>query len=163
VIPVIVACLTAPPDALVLIEEPELHLHPEAQANIADLLIESINERIREPLDSHPGGHLDRDLRNIRSEEVLKEAEARGLRVSRRFLVETHSEHVLRRMQLRVAQAIPLRLEPVESDEEGLERSVNENTRGLHGKDVGLAFVTRDRMLGVSQLNMFALTTSGDA
>lgn len=152
IVPVIVACLTAPTDALVLIEEPELHLHPEAQANIADLLIESINERIPETLDTHPGEQLERDERSVRADEVFKEAAARGMRVSRRFMIETHSEHVLRRVQLRVAQAIPLKLEPTDSEEEDLERSVDENTRGLQGKDVGLAFVTRDRTLGVSQV-----------
>lgn len=42
IIPVIVAALTSADSALVLIEQPELHLHPEAQADIADLLIDSI-------------------------------------------------------------------------------------------------------------------------
>jgi predicted ATPase len=43
IIPVIVAALASDDSASVLIEQPELHLHPEAQADIADLLIDSIN------------------------------------------------------------------------------------------------------------------------
>lgn len=39
VLPILVAGLLAPPNALLLIEQPELHLHPRAQARLADFFL----------------------------------------------------------------------------------------------------------------------------
>ena len=58
IIPVIVAALTSADSALVLIEQPELHLHPEAQADIADLLIDSIKGTSRRLLVETHSEHL---------------------------------------------------------------------------------------------------------
>lgn len=38
-LPVVVACLSAPRNALVLIEQPELHLHPAVQSRLADFFL----------------------------------------------------------------------------------------------------------------------------
>jgi predicted ATPase len=38
-VPVVVACLTARPESLVLLEQPELHLHPALQQGLADFLL----------------------------------------------------------------------------------------------------------------------------
>ena len=38
-LPVIVLCLLAPPDSLVLLEQPELHLHPKTQQGLAEFFI----------------------------------------------------------------------------------------------------------------------------
>ena len=43
VLPIIVQCLVAGPGALILLEQPELHLHPAAQQRLADFLIACIN------------------------------------------------------------------------------------------------------------------------
>lgn len=67
VIPVIVAALFAQPGHIVIIEEPESHLHPLAQSKLAELLAQVSKER------------------NVQ------------------FIVETHSEHLFRRMQTLVA------------------------------------------------------------
>lgn len=67
VIPILAACLYAPKNSLIIIEQPELHLHPKAQAILADLFIETQNRGVR-------------------------------------FLLETHSEHLLIRVRLRVAR-----------------------------------------------------------
>jgi len=99
IIPIIVQCLDAPPDALVIIEQPELHLHPSAQADIADLLIESINEPTVKPARQRPlrpGRYPD----SRRVEQVEQPPE----RVARRYLVETHSETLLLRLRVRLAQ-----------------------------------------------------------
>jgi hypothetical protein len=69
VIPVIVAALFAKPGHIVIIEEPESHLHPRAQAMLAELLTRISAER--------------------------------GVQ----FIVETHSEHLFRRMQTLIAKA----------------------------------------------------------
>lgn len=68
VIPVVVAALFAKPGHIVIVEEPESHLHPLAQAKLAELLASVSAER--------------------------------GVQ----FIVETHSEHLFRRMQTLMAR-----------------------------------------------------------
>lgn len=67
VLPVLVLCFYAPVGSTILLEQPEIHLHPSAQSRLADAFIDA------------------RRLRNIQ------------------ILVESHSEHVLRRLQRRVS------------------------------------------------------------
>ena len=74
VLPVIVESLYAPPNSTVIIEQPELHLHPAVQQNLADLFINAVQCREK----GQP--------RNVQ------------------FVVESHSEHFLRRLQRRVAE-----------------------------------------------------------
>ncbi len=71
VLPVITMLLMAPMWSIVLLEQPELHLHPKAQSALADLL--------------------------------LYAAETRKLQL----IVESHSEHIVRRLQRRVAEGEP--------------------------------------------------------
>lgn len=68
VLPVIVAALFAQPGHIVIVEEPESHLHPLAQSKLAELFAEISKER------------------NVQ------------------FIVETHSEHLFRRMQTLIAR-----------------------------------------------------------
>jgi len=68
VIPVIVAALFAQPGHIVIVEEPESHLHPLAQSKLAELFARVSKER------------------NVQ------------------FIVETHSEHLFRRMQTLIAK-----------------------------------------------------------
>lgn len=68
VIPVIVAALFAQPGHIVIVEEPESHLHPLAQSQLAELFSEVSKER------------------NVQ------------------FIIETHSEHLFRRMQTLIAK-----------------------------------------------------------
>ncbi len=75
VLPVIVQSFYAPPNSILFIEQPELHLHPRAQANLADVLIDALNSRI----DGRP--------RNLQ------------------LVIETHSEHFLNRLQRRIAES----------------------------------------------------------
>ncbi|MCK5347716.1 MAG: AAA family ATPase, partial [Candidatus Heimdallarchaeota archaeon] len=65
--PVIIQCFYAPKGSLILIEQPEAHLHPRAQAELADFLIDVVN-------------------------------------YGNRVIVETHSEHLLLRLQTRLAE-----------------------------------------------------------
>lgn len=87
VLPVLTAAFFAPPGSSVVLEEPEIHLHPLAQSLLAELFVEVSHKR------------------NIQ------------------FIVETHSEHLFRRMQTLVARRT---IEPehcamyfVERDQEG--------------------------------------------
>lgn len=77
VLPVIVQSYYAPTNSILLIEQPELHLHPRAQANLADVLIDALNSR--------------------------HEGQSRNLQL----IIETHSEHFLNRLQRRIAEASP--------------------------------------------------------
>lgn len=67
VLPVLVLCFYAPEGSTILLEQPEIHLHPSAQSLLVDAFIDA------------------RRRRNIQ------------------ILVESHSEHVLRRLQRRVS------------------------------------------------------------
>ncbi|RMG49112.1 MAG: DUF3696 domain-containing protein [Acidobacteria bacterium] len=48
VLPVIVECLYAPEGSLLLMEQPEIHLHPKAQATLGDLFIEAVRRGDRQ-------------------------------------------------------------------------------------------------------------------
>ena len=66
-LPVIVLCLLAKPGQVVILEQPELHLHPLMQQKLADFLLACT-------------------------------------RSGRQIIVETHSEHLVNRLRLRVAE-----------------------------------------------------------
>ena len=68
VFPLLVHCCYVPEGSTLILEQPGIHLHPKAQADLADLLIEVITER------------------NLQ------------------ILIESHSEHLLNRLQRRVAE-----------------------------------------------------------
>lgn len=71
VLPVLVAGYFAPAGSTVILEEPEVHLHPLAQAVLAEFFV----------------------------------ALSRSRRIQ--FIVETHSEHLFRRMQTLIARKTP--------------------------------------------------------
>jgi len=75
VLPVLVQCFYAPSDSTTILEQPEVHLHPSAQAVLADVFIDAIQAR------DQTG-----KLHNIQ------------------LLIESHSEHFLRRLQRRIAE-----------------------------------------------------------
>lgn len=74
VLPVVVQCFYANPHTTVILEQPEIHLHPRVQSALADLFIEAIQSR--------------------------EESKDRSIQL----IVESHSEHFLRRLQTRVAE-----------------------------------------------------------
>jgi hypothetical protein len=74
VLPVLVQCFYAQPHTTLLLEQPEIHLHPSVQMTLADLFIEAVQSR---------EGGQDRAIQ---------------------LIVESHSEHFLRRLQRRVAE-----------------------------------------------------------
>lgn len=70
VLPVLVASYFAPEGSTIILEEPEIHLHPLAQASLAELFIEV------------------------------------GRKRKLQFLIETHSEHLFRRVQTMIAKQV---------------------------------------------------------
>jgi predicted ATPase len=74
VLPVVVECFYVPPQSVVILEQPEIHLHPRVQAELADLFVDAIRAR--------------------------EDGEPRRCQ----FVIESHSEHFLRRLQRRIAE-----------------------------------------------------------
>lgn len=68
ILPVLVLCFYVPEGSTVILEQPEIHLHPSVQAGLADVFIDAWKKR------------------NVQ------------------ILVESHSEHLLRRLQRRIAE-----------------------------------------------------------
>jgi predicted ATPase len=52
-LPVLVALLVAEPGQLVYLEQPEIHLHPRAQAALAEILVDAANRGVRVVLETH--------------------------------------------------------------------------------------------------------------
>lgn len=75
VLPVIVECFYVPRRSIVIFEQPEIHLHPRVQADLADLFVDAIRAR--------------------------EDSAARDCQ----FIIESHSEHFLRRLQRRIAES----------------------------------------------------------
>ena len=68
ILPVIVLCYSAIPESTLILEHPEIHLHPAAQSDLADVLVDAVKTR------------------------------------KLQIIVESHSEHLLRRIQRRIAE-----------------------------------------------------------
>jgi predicted ATPase len=68
ILPVLVLCYYAPEGATIILEQPEIHLHPRGQAGLADIFIDAVRTR------------------NVQ------------------IILESHSEHLLRRLQRRIAE-----------------------------------------------------------
>lgn len=74
VLPALVQAFYCPPESIVWMEQPEIHLHPQVQAALADAFICAVQ--------AYEGGRP----RNVQ------------------LIVETHSEHFLNRLQRRIAE-----------------------------------------------------------
>ena len=68
ILPVLVLCYYVPEGSIILLEQPELHLHPSVQSGLADVFVDAVKNRRLQ------------------------------------FVIESHSEHLLRRLQRRIAE-----------------------------------------------------------
>lgn len=136
VVPVIVQCVTAKPGSLVIVEQPELHLHPEAQVYLADFFVACIDPR-----------RDDRDGHNHKPPSLPY-----------RHLVETHSEHFLLRLQRRIAET---RLWALQREVEDISPTRHQQHEGFNidHSALQLAFVTRKD--GNSQIECIGLDQRG--
>lgn len=74
VLPVITLLHMVPENSIVLLEQPELHLHPSAQANLADVIIDVVQTRkIQVIFESHSEQLLLRLQRRIAEEKIKAE------------------------------------------------------------------------------------------
>lgn len=76
VLPALVQAFYAPQGSTIWMEQPEIHLHPMAQSNLADAFISAV--------------------------QSYEDGKPRGTQL----IIETHSEHLLTRLQRRVAEGI---------------------------------------------------------
>jgi predicted ATPase len=76
VLPALVQSFYCPPHSTVWMEQPEIHLHPQVQAELADVFISAIKAR-----------------ENGKPRDV-------------QLIVESHSEHLLNRLQRRIAEGV---------------------------------------------------------
>jgi len=122
VLPVLVQCFYAPAGSIILMEQPEIHLHPSAQSALADVMIDVINSK---------ENGADRNIQ---------------------LIIETHSEHFLRRLQRRIAEdavtqervsayfadiaKTPASLEPLQIDDFGNIRNWPEGFFGDEMSDI---------------------------
>ena len=71
VLPVLVLCYYVPEGSILILEQPEAHLHPKVQSELADLLIEVVkNRRLQIILESHSEHLLIRLMRRIAEEQI---------------------------------------------------------------------------------------------
>ena len=74
VLPALVQSFYCPAGSIVWMEQPEIHLHPQVQAELADVFISAV--------------------------QAYEEGQPRGVQL----IIESHSEHFLNRLQRRVAE-----------------------------------------------------------
>lgn len=76
ILPVLTLCYYVPEGSTLLIEQPEIHLHPSVQAGLADVFIDAIKKRkVQIIVESH-SEHLLRRLQRRIAEEALSHEEA---------------------------------------------------------------------------------------
>lgn len=75
-LPVLVLCYYVPENSIIILEQPEIHLHPAVQSNLADVFIDVIKKRnVQIILESH-SEHLLRRLQRRMAEEELQPEQA---------------------------------------------------------------------------------------
>lgn len=71
VLPVLVLCYYVPEGSILILEQPEAHLHPKVQSELADLLIEVVkNRQLQIIFESHSEHLLIRLMRRIAEEQI---------------------------------------------------------------------------------------------
>ena len=71
VLPVLILCYYVPEGSILILEQPEAHLHPKVQSELADLLIEVVkNRKLQIILESHSEHLILRLMRRIAEEQI---------------------------------------------------------------------------------------------
>ena len=74
VLPVLILCYYAPEGSILILEQPEAHLHPKVQSELADALIDVVkNRNVQIILESHSAHLLHRLQRRIAEEQMSAE------------------------------------------------------------------------------------------
>ena len=71
VLPVLILCYSAPEGSILILEQPEAHLHPSAQSELGDVLVDVVkNRNVQIILESHSAFMLHRLQRRIAEEQI---------------------------------------------------------------------------------------------
>lgn len=74
VLPLLIQCYYVPENSILIFEQPEVHLHPKVQADLADVLIDVVkNRNVQIILESHSEHLLNRIQRRIAEEQISAE------------------------------------------------------------------------------------------
>lgn len=106
VLPVIVSTLASHPHQLTSIEQPELHLHPRLQTELADIFVEAANSGRTVFLETHSEHLLLRLLRRVR-ETTNDRANSPGLRLKASHLQVVYAEPTRQGTILRPLEITP--------------------------------------------------------
>ena len=110
VLPIVVQCLKLNPESLLLIEQPELHLHPSAQATLGDLFIETYQRAYWRKWDDEC------KIAVMKGSPPPTPSHGELVRSAPRLFIETHSEHLLLRLRRRVAESTAMNLNKKEKE-----------------------------------------------
>lgn len=70
ILPVLTLCFAAPPGSTLILEQPEIHLHPKVQSGLADVFLDAIKRRkIQILVESHSEHFMARLLRRIAEDD----------------------------------------------------------------------------------------------
>ena len=95
-LPVVALCYYVPEGSTILLEQPEIHLHPSVQAGLADVLIDAVKTRgVQIVLESHSEHLLLRLQRRIAEQQGLSEKN-----VALYFCDSRAGESRIRRLQM---------------------------------------------------------------
>ena len=76
-LPVLVLCYYVPENSTIILEQPEIHLHPKVQSDLADVLIDVVkNRNVQIILESHSEHLLLRLMRRIAEEDIAADQTA---------------------------------------------------------------------------------------
>ena len=100
VLPLLVQCFSSSPGSLLLMEQPEIHLHPKAQAVLAEMLVEVAKRGVRVVVETHSERIVERLQLLIARKKLPRDAVSlnlfeiggRGTRVSKLELSEVGEE-----------------------------------------------------------------------
>lgn len=152
-LPVIVQSLMAPTQSTIIIEQPELHLHPFAQARLGDLFIAAFQREAwrtwREEVIQAREFHTE-SPDPPRHKEILAAAP--------RFILETHSEHLLLRLRRRIAETSTI-LASRASSSDGA--GAHPQTDRFFSDDICMYFVSRSKN-AISQIALIGIDESGE-
>ena len=101
ILPIIVEGFHAPKGSLLLMEQPEIHLHPKAQAELGDLLIEIAGEKKTVIVETHSWQLISRIQRRIAENQSKSSAKVRAEDVALYYFSMTKNGTKIRRIKIR--------------------------------------------------------------
>jgi hypothetical protein len=94
VLPVVIACSDSRRKSHVMVEQPELHLHPRVQSRLADLFFSAINQGLQLSVETH-SEHL-----IYRAQRLIREGKAQSSQICINYVERTRLGSVVHRLRL---------------------------------------------------------------